>query len=63
MENPLRLIVAGIVLLLCGAVLPFLMVIGVLPKTLPLSFLAVACSVAGLLTGFMGIAGYRRRQK
>jgi uncharacterized membrane protein YiaA len=63
MENPVRLIIIGFVLLLCGAVLPFLMVIGLLINTLPLNFLAYFCSVAGLVTGFIGIAQYNRREK
>lgn len=63
MERPLRLIVIGFVLLLMGVVLPFLMVIGLLTSTFFLNFLAYSCSVAGYVTGFIGIAHYTRRGK
>ena len=63
MESPLKLIVLGFVLLLIGAVLPFLMVIGLVESTLFLNFLAVVSSIAGLTVGFMGVAQYIRRRR
>ena len=63
MEKPLRLIAIGFGLLLIGAVLPFLMVIDLVESTLPLNFLAVMSSIAGLTLGFLGITQYMRRQK
>jgi hypothetical protein len=63
MENPLRLIVIGFVLLLIGAVLPFLMLTGVVESTLFLNFLAAVSSIAGITTGFMGVAVYIRRRR
>ena len=63
MENPLRLIVIGFVLLLIGAVLPFLMLIGLVESTLFLNFLAVVSSITGLTTGFIGVALYVRRRR
>ncbi|MCK4221597.1 MAG: hypothetical protein KAX25_01915 [Dehalococcoidia bacterium] len=63
MENPVRLIIIGLVLVLCGAILPFMMVIGVLPKTFVASALAYACSIAGAVTGLVGMVAYRRRPK
>ena len=63
MENPLRLIAIGFVLLLIGAVLPFLMVIDLVESTLLLNFVTVVSSIAGLTLGFIGIAQYRRRQR
>jgi uncharacterized membrane protein len=39
------------------------MVIGMLTSTLLLNFVAYICSVAGLVTGFIGIAQYSRRPK
>ncbi len=60
MQNPVRLIIIAFVLLLMGVVLPFLMVIQLLPSTLPLNFMASLCSTAGFITGFIGIAQYVR---
>lgn len=62
MENPLRLVVIGFGLLIIGVVLPFLMVLKLVESTLFLNFLAVASSVAGLTTGFMGITQLRSRR-
>lgn len=45
MEKAFKVIMLGFVLLLIGVVLPFLMVMDLLESTLPLSFLAQACSV------------------
>jgi heme/copper-type cytochrome/quinol oxidase subunit 4 len=63
MENPLKLIVIGFVLLIIGVVLPFLIVINLVESTLFLNFVAVACSIAGLTTGFMGITQYFRSRR
>ena len=63
MENPARLIAIAFGLLVIGVVLPFLMVIQLVESTLFLNFLAVACSIAGLTTGFMGITQYFRSRK
>ena len=57
--------VAAFCLVLAGAVLPFLMVIGVLPSSLWLSFVAYGSSVLGLLLGLVAAAQVfadRRRQ-
>ena len=51
-----RLTVIGFVLVLAGAVLPFLMVLGVLPSPLWLSFIAVFSSIGGLFLGLLGAA-------
>jgi len=63
MGNPLKLIVIAFVLLLAGAILPFLMLVGLVESTLFLNLVAVVCSIAGLTTGFMGIVSYRHRQR
>ena len=44
MENPLRLIIVAIVLLLIGVILPFVMVMQWLESTLFLNFLAAFSS-------------------
>ncbi len=49
-----QLIALGFILALLGAVLPFLMVIQLLPASFFLSFLAYGSSVAGLWLGMMG---------
>jgi len=63
MENPAKLLKIASGLLIIGVVLPFLMVLNIIESTLPLNILAAACSVAGLTTGFIGIAQYRRRHR
>jgi len=62
-----RLIVIGFFLVLLGAVLPFLMVMGLVESTLLLNFVAFSASVVGLFLGVIGMATYvgekrRRRQ-
>lgn len=63
MGNPLRLIAIAFALLLIGAVLPFLMLLGLVESTLFLNFLAAASSIGGLTTGFIGLALYVRRRR
>lgn len=63
MDNPLRLIMIAFALLIIGVALPFLMVISILTSTLSLNFVAYACSVSGLIVGFIGITQYWRRPK
>ena len=46
------------ILLIAGAVLPFLMIIGVLESTFFLNFVTYLASVVGLFLGFIGIAVY-----
>ncbi len=50
------LVIAGLVLVLAGAVLPFLMVIRVLPSSLWLSVVAYASSVSGIFLGIIASA-------
>lgn len=55
-----QVFVLGFVLVLLGFVLPFLMVLRVIPSTIFLSFLSYAASVAGLFLGLIGAALYVR---
>ena len=55
-----QILVLGFVLVLTGAVLPFLMVVRVIQPNLILSFLSYAASVAGLFLGLIGAALYVR---
>ena len=49
--SPLKLFVAGLVLVLAGAALPFLMIVGVLESSLWLGFVAYISSISGLVLG------------
>jgi len=60
-----RLIVIGFLFVLTGAVLPFLIVIGIFESTFFLNFIAYATSTIGIFLGVLGTATYvrhRRRQ-
>jgi hypothetical protein len=63
MGSPLKLIAVGFVLLVLGALLPFLMLVGLVESTLFLNLVAAVCSIGGLTTGFMGLASYFRRDR
>jgi hypothetical protein len=56
--SPLQIILVGFVLVLSGFVLPFLMVIQIIPASFVLSFLSHAASVSGLFLGIIGAAMY-----
>ena len=61
-----RLITIGFFLVLLGAVLPFLIVLGVVESTFFLNFIAFASSVIGVFLGVIGTATYvgeRRRER
>jgi hypothetical protein len=55
----MKLILGGLLLVVAGAGLPFLMVIRVLDLSLPLSILAYATSLSGLLLGIVGAIACR----
>ena len=50
----MKLLLSGLLLVTAGAGLPFLMIIRVLNLSLPLSVLAYAASLSGLLLGIVG---------
>jgi len=58
--RPSRLIGVGAVLLVIGAVLPFLMVVRLLESQLWLSFISVVASMAGMVIGMYGIFEMQR---
>ena len=60
MRSPLFLLSLGILLMLLGIILPFLMVIKVLESTFFLNFFSWGVSVAGLGFGTIGFAMYSR---
>ncbi|HPD41690.1 MAG TPA: hypothetical protein P5195_08335 [Anaerolineae bacterium] len=61
--QPSHTIALGLGLVVAGAVLPLLMVLGVLKSTFALNFIAYFVSVAGLFLGIIGGATYARRHK
>ena len=63
MTNPRFLLNLGVILMLLGVILPFLMVIHVLESTFFLNFFSWGASVAGLSFGPIGFAMYTRTKK
>ena len=62
-ERPILLILVGFLLVLAGWVLPFLMVMHIIPSTFFLNFFAYAAGLAGLLMGMIGSAMYFRGRR
>jgi membrane protein implicated in regulation of membrane protease activity len=63
MTNPRFLFSLGLILMLLGIILPFLMVIHALESTFFLNFFSWGASVAGLSFGTIGFAMYSRISK
>lgn len=63
LRSPLFLLSLGILLMLLGIVLPFLMVIKALESTFFLNFFAWGASVAGLSLGTIGFALWSRNRR
>jgi hypothetical protein len=68
LSRPVEMILIGLVLVLLGAVLPFLMVMQVLQSTFLLNFFSYGASIVGLFLGLLGSAslvqqGRGRRDK
>ena len=61
--DPRAIIALGFVLVLLGALLPFLIVMQVLESTIFLNFFAFTASFAGLMLGVIGAAFYVRKTK
>ncbi len=61
--RPLRLLVFGFLLVLTGAVLPFLMVIRIVEPSLLLSFVSYGASVGGIFLGLFGAAMFVGRRR
>ena len=59
-RDPRLIFVIGFLLVLLGAVIPWLMVLQVVKSTFALNFLAAGASVAGLILGVIGAAYYVR---
>jgi hypothetical protein len=63
MNSPRLLLSLGVILMLLGVVLPFLMVIHVLESSFFLNFLSWGASVAGLASGTIGFATWSRTKR
>jgi len=63
MNSPRLLLSLGIILMMFGIILPFLMVIHILESTFFLNFFSWGASVAGLSFGTIGFAMYSREKK
>ena len=58
--QPWKMILLGGSMMLVSMILPWLMVLQILPSTFFLNFLAYGLSVAGLLIGFIGMVSLVR---
>jgi hypothetical protein len=63
MNNPRLLLSLGLVLMLLGVILPFLMVLHLIPSTFFLNFFSWGASVSGLFLGFIGVATWTKMRK
>jgi hypothetical protein len=63
MNSPRFLLILGVLMMLMGIILPFLMVIQVLESTFLLNFFSWGLSVVGLALGTIGFAMYSRGRK
>ena len=57
-NRPLVMIILGFVLLMLGWILPFLMVMHVVPSTFFLNFFSYGVSLIGLILGIIGSSMY-----
>lgn len=62
-KSPRFLVGLGLVLMLLGIILPFLILIKVLESTFFLNFFAYGASVSGLFLGVIGVATWVRTRK
>ena len=63
MISPRFLLSLGVIMMLLGILLPFLMVIQVLQSTFFLNFFSWGLSVAGLAFGTIGFAMYSKNRR
>jgi len=60
---PLSMILIGFLLSVLGVVLPFLMLIQVVPSTFFLNFFSAGAMIVGLALGIIGSTQYVRRHR
>jgi len=63
MNHPRLLLSLGLVLMLLGVLLPFLMLVRVLESTFFLNFFSWGASVSGLFLGVIGVATWVKMRK
>ena len=63
MNSPRLLLSLGVILMLAGIILPFLILMNVLESTFFLGFFSWGASVAGLCLGTIGFALWSRGRK
>lgn len=63
MNSPQPLLILGVILMLIGIALPFLMIIQVVESTFFLNFFSWGASVAGLGLGTLGAALYSKGRR
>ena len=52
--TPKQMVILGVVLLLIGVVLPFMMVLNIIVSNLFINFFSYAASISGLVLGIIG---------
>jgi hypothetical protein len=63
MDKPRLLLSLGLMLMLVGIILPFLMVTHMIVSTFFLNFFSWGASVSGLFLGFIGVATWTKLRK
>ena len=63
MNSPRLLLSLGLILMVLGIVIPFLILIRVLESTFFLNFFSWGASVGGLFLGIIGVATWVRKRK
>jgi len=63
MNSPRLLLSLGLILMLLGVILPFLMLMHILESTFFLNFFSWGASVGGLFLGIIGVATWGRKRK
>jgi len=63
MNSPRLLLSLGLILMVLGVILPFLMLMHILESTFFLNFFSWGASVGGLFLGIIGVATWVRNRK
>ena len=63
MNSPRLLLALGLILMILGIVIPFLILMRVLESTFFLNFFSWGASVAGLFLGIIGVENWTRNRK
>jgi len=63
MNFPRFLLSLGMILLLLGSIIPYLIVIHILPSTFTLNFFAWIATTSGMFVGYIGVATWVKMNK